>query len=226
MRGSARLRASVTILTFMHIGEMASHGAGKTPGWTARLTVTLAFLGGPGIFLLAFLDSSVLSFPVVTDLLIMQQAMRSPSRMLYFAGMAVVGSLAGCIWLYLLAKKGGEAYYRRRAGKSHGKFRRWMDRNAFVCVFAASLLPPPMPFKAFVLVAGVTQVRLRTFILALLAGRGLRYLLEGWLAIRYGMQVMDFMLAHRLILLLSSLSAIVIAVLVSRWVGRPPAQEA
>jgi len=197
----------------------------NTPGWTARLAAALAFLGGPGIFLLAFLDSSVLSFPVVTDLLIMQQAMRSPSRMLYLAAMAVAGSLAGCIWLYLLAKKGGEGYYRRRAGKSSGKFRHWMDRNAFACVFAASLLPPPMPFKPFVLVAGVTQVRMRTFVLALLAGRGLRYLLEGWLAIRYGMQAMDFILVHKWGLIASGLVAVAVGALLSRWMSHGSRQE-
>jgi membrane protein YqaA with SNARE-associated domain len=210
----------------MDIKTMVLSGGSKTPGWTARLAATLAFLGGPGIFLLAFLDSSVLSFPVVTDLLIMQQAMRSPSRMIYFAAMAVAGSLAGCIWLYWLAKKGGEEYYRRRAGKSRGNFRRWMERNAFACVFAASLLPPPMPFKPFVLVAGMTQVRMRTFVLALLAGRGLRYLLEGWLAIRYGAQAMDFMIAHKLGMFITGLTTIAIALILTRWIARPPQQEA
>jgi len=82
-----------------------------------------------------------------------------------------------------------------------------------------------MPFKPFVLVAGVTQVRMRTFVLALLAGRGLRYLLEGWLAIRYGMQAMDFILVHKWGLIASGLVAVAVGALLSRWMSHGSRQE-
>jgi uncharacterized membrane protein YdjX (TVP38/TMEM64 family) len=135
----------------------------------------------------------------------------------------VVGSLAGCIWLYLLAKKGGEAYYRRRAGQSPGRLRVWMQDHAFGCIFAASLLPPPMPFKPFVLVAGVLQVRPRTFALSILAGRSLRYFLEGWLAIRYGPQATVFLLAHKWGFIIVVIVVVSLGALLSRWISRAPA---
>ena len=75
----------------------------KLPGWLQKI---VAAMGGGGLFVVAFLDSSVLSFPFVTDALVFQLAYSNPARMPYYIAMAAIGSLAGCIWLYLLAEKG------------------------------------------------------------------------------------------------------------------------
>jgi len=165
----------------------------KLPGWLAHLVATL---GGVGLFLVAFFDSSVLSFPIVTDLLVMGESIQNPARMPYYAAMATIGSLAGCIWLYLLAKKGGEAFFHTKAGKHAERARRWVDANAFLSVFIPAILPPPLPFKVFILAEGVFQVPLRTFVVALLLGRGLRYFGEGILAVKYGDSATQFLLAH------------------------------
>ena len=171
----------------------------RLPGWLQHVVVTL---GGLGLFLVSFLDSSILSFPVVTDLLVIELTARNPLRMLYYASMATAGSLAGCIWLYLLAKRGGEAYFHRHAGSRADHIRRWVDDHAFMSVFIPALLPPPMPFKLFVISEGVFQVPLRTFVLALIAGRGLRYFGEGFLAIRYGAALTNILLTHKLIVII------------------------
>ena len=94
--------------------------------------------------------------------------------------------VCGCILLYLLAKKGGEAYFHRHARGRAEKIKEWVDANGFLSVFIPAILPPPFPFKVFVLAEGVFQVPVRTFILAILLGRGLRYFVEGILAVRYG----------------------------------------
>jgi membrane protein YqaA with SNARE-associated domain len=167
----------------------------KLPGWLQHYVLGM---GGGGLFLVAFLDSSVLSFPVVTDLLVIQQSNHNPARMPYYAAMASLGSLFGCIWLYLLAKKGGEAYFRGHAKHRADRIRKWVDDHAFLSVFIPAILPPPMPFKAFVAAEGVFQVPLRTFVLALLLGRGLRYFAEGMLAIRYGDAVGRALVEHKL----------------------------
>ena len=86
----------------------------------------------------------------------------------------------------LVAKKGGEAFFHGHARHRADRIRKWVDDHAFLSVFIPAILPPPMPFKAFVAAEGVFQVPLRTFVLALLLGRGLRYFAEGILAIRYG----------------------------------------
>src|SRR5271154_1032727 len=148
----------------------------KLPVWLQK---SVAVLGGGGLFLVAFFDSSVLSFPFIPDALVITLSIRNPARMPYYAAMAALGSLAGCIWLYLLAKKGGEAFFHRHAGGRAGKAKRWVKRNAFLSVFLPAILPPPFPFKIFVLAEGVFQVPLRTFVVSILFGRGLRYLVEG-----------------------------------------------
>ncbi len=84
----------------------------------------MATLGGLGLFVVAFLDSSVLSFPIVTDLLVVEESIQNPVRMPYYAGMATIGSLAGCIWVYLVAKKGGEVFFHTKAGKDAERARR------------------------------------------------------------------------------------------------------
>jgi membrane protein YqaA with SNARE-associated domain len=195
----------------------------KIPGWLQHAITTL---GGGGLFLLAFLDSSVLSFPLVTDLLVIEQSILRPARMPYYAAMATLGSLAGCVWLYLLAKKGGEAFFRRKAGPRSARIRGWVERNGFLSVAVPAILPPPTPFKAFILAAGVFQVPLRTFILALLIGRGVRYFAEGFLAIHYGNATSEFLLRHKFQLALGFLALVALGYLANRWLFRRPAPQA
>ena len=185
----------------------------KIPAWLQRF---VAVMGGGGIFVVAFLDSSVLSFPFVTDALVFQLAFTNPARMPYYVAMAAIGSLAGCVWLYLLAKKGGEAYFLRHAGGRAGKIKEWVESHAFLSVFIPAILPPPFPFKIFVLAEGVFQVPLRTFVLSILVGRGLRYLVEGILAVRYGDAAFRFMMAHSVAFGGSIVAVLLLLFLVSR----------
>jgi len=83
-----------------------------------------------------------------------------------------------------------------------------------------SILPPPMPFKAFVLAAGVFQMPMRTFILALLVGRGIRYTAEGILAVRYGDQAVRYLLENKLQFTLIITALIVGSYLVTRLIFR------
>lgn len=165
----------------------------KLPHWLQHF---VAVMGGGGIFLVAFLDSSVLSFPFITDALVMRLCMERPSRVLYYAAMATLGSLAGCVWIYWLAKKGGEVYFHRHGGPAALKAKQWVDSHAFLSLFIPAILPPPMQFKVFVLAQGVFQVPLRTFVLALVLGRGVRYIAEGIFAVRYGQQALTFLVGH------------------------------
>jgi membrane protein YqaA with SNARE-associated domain len=190
----------------------------KLPGWLQKL---VSVMGGGGLFVLAFLDSSVLSFPFFTDALMIQLSIVKPSHMPLYAAMAAGGSLCGCIWLYLLAKKGGEAYFRRHASGRGEKIKKWVEDHAFLSVFVAAILPPPFPFKIFVLAEGVFQAPLRTFVLAILLGRGLRYAVEGILAVRYGGDAMRFLTEHSLASGLSVIVVIVVLFLAGRFLFPP-----
>jgi membrane protein YqaA with SNARE-associated domain len=150
-------------------------------------------LGGPGLFLIAFLDSSFLSFPEVVDLLIIWLVTAHKERMLYYALLPTLGSMAGCFALYLVGRKGGEAFLRRRFSESHvdralAIFRKY----GLLAVAVPSLLPPPVPFKPFVLAAGVAGVRPFDFLLAVGLGRGVRYFGEALLAVWYGERAAQF----------------------------------
>jgi membrane protein YqaA with SNARE-associated domain len=191
----------------------------KLPAWLQRF---VAVMGGGGLFVVAFLDSSVLSFPFVTDALVFQLAFTNPARMPYYVAMAAIGSLAGCVWLYLLAKKGGEAYFHRHAGGRAGKIKEWVEGQAFLSVFIPAILPPPFPFKIFVLAEGVFQVPLRTFVVSILFGRGLRYLVEGLLAVRYGDVALRFMMTHSAAFGGSMVAILLLLFLISRLsLGHP-----
>jgi membrane protein YqaA with SNARE-associated domain len=187
------------------------------PPWLQQL---VAALGGSGLFLVTFFDSSLLSFPLVADALVIEVSIHNPARMPYYCAMAALGSLAGCIWLYFLAKKGGEAFFHRRAGKIALQVKRWVQTNAFLSVFLPAILPPPVPFKPFILAEGVFQVPLRTFVVGLLLGRGLRYFIEGILAVRYGEAVLFYLVAHKGRFAVAALAIAVLAYFLSRLLNR------
>jgi LPXTG-motif cell wall-anchored protein len=154
-------------------------------------------LGGPGLFIIAFLDSSFLSFPEVCDALIVLLTVQNRERMVFYALVTMLGSIGGCYALYSVGRKGGEAFIRRRFKARHVD--RAMDtfrRYGMLAIIVPSLLPPPMPFKIFVLAAGVARMRPVEFLTAVAIGRGIRYFGEGLLAVLYGEQALTFLREH------------------------------
>ena len=186
----------------------------------------VAFLGGLGIFAIAFLDSSVLSFPVINDLLVIQLSLKNPMRMPYYALMATLGSVAGCLFLYYLARKGGEAMFNRHAGRRAERVRGWVVRNEFLSIAIPAILPPPAPFKVFIIAAGVFRVPVRMFALTLLLVRGLRYLGVGFLAIRYGAVATHFLVEHKLEVTVVALAIVLFIYLLARLFLHPARSQA
>lgn len=176
---------------------------------TAWVKATLPALGGVGVFLSAFLDSSFVPLPLVTDLIVVEQSSRNPARMPYYAAMAALGSLAGCIWIYLLARKGGQAYYRGRQGRTPGPIRRWVQKYPLTSVLLPAVAPFPVPFKPFVIAQGIFQVPFIPFVLGTFVGRGALFFIEGFLGMRYGAAAREFVLRQK-----SASIAIVVALVV------------
>jgi membrane protein YqaA with SNARE-associated domain len=151
-------------------------------------------IGGPGLFLIAFLDSSFISLPQINDLLVVLMVTKNKPLMPYYAVMATLGSIAGCYVIYYLAERGGEAFLRKRLRAGHiERAMALYRRHGLLALMIPALLPPPAPFKLFVLMAGVAGVRPLHFVLAIAAARGLRYLLVGLLAIWYGDLALELM---------------------------------
>jgi membrane protein YqaA with SNARE-associated domain len=154
-------------------------------------------LGGLGLFVIAVLDSSFLSLPEVNDVLVIYLSTLSPERMPYYAGMTTAGSLTGCFLLYALGRKGGEVLLRRRFSAARvDRGMRLYQRWGLLAVVVPSLLPPPTPFKIFVLLAGAAGVAPWRFALAVVLGRGTRYFGQAWLAVRYGERGVEMMRQH------------------------------
>jgi membrane protein YqaA with SNARE-associated domain len=162
--------------------------------WIQGLAVAL---GGPGLFIIGYLDSSFLSFPEVNDLLIISMVMRRPHLLVYYALMATVGSVLGCVTLYFIARKGGEAFLRKRFKAHHVEGGlKLLQKYGLFAIIVPALLPPPAPFKIFVLLGGAAAIPLWQFVGGIFVARLIRYLGEGLLAIWYGDRAVGFLKEH------------------------------
>jgi membrane protein YqaA with SNARE-associated domain len=154
---------------------------------------TLLPYGGLGLMVLAMCDSSFLSLPEVNDLLLMTFSINEPHSMVKFALLTTIGSVIGCALLYAVGRKGGEAFLRKTfADERVARVQRWYQRHGILAVIVPSLLPPPTPFKIFVLSAGTFGISWPKFLTAVIIGRGIRYFSEGILAVAYGPAAIEF----------------------------------
>lgn len=167
--------------------------------WLIKLggTVTAAIssLGGIGVMILAIADSSFLTVPEGNDLLIVLLSTgKSWKNMAYYVSMTVLGSVIGCLLLYSLGRKGGSPLLRRRFAQSKiDRAEMLFKKFGILTVLIPSILPPPLPFKIFVLSAGVFRLNAFVFLAAVLVGRTIRYSMWGILAVLYGNAVKVYM---------------------------------
>ncbi len=184
--------------------------------WKQKIVAFAGALGAPGLFLISFLDSSILTFPIINDLLLIQLSMRRPAWMPLYASMAALGSLLGCVVLFLLARKVEEAAFHRKVGARGHAIRHWVQRNGFGGMLLAAMLPPPTPFKFFVLAAGVFEVPLVSFASAVGLARVIRYFGVGYLAVRYGANALPYLAQHKLQVGLIVLAVVAVSYAISR----------
>jgi membrane protein YqaA with SNARE-associated domain len=190
-------------------------------GWIYAFALAI---GGPGVFAVAFLDSSFVSLPQINDILVVLMVTRYKAWMPYYALMATLGSIAGCYVIYYLAGKGGEAFLSRRlhAGNTERALALYR-RHGVMALVVPALLPPPAPFKLFVLMAGLAGVRPLRFVVAVGAARGLRYLALGFLSIWYGDAALELMRTRGREVAVWVAVALVVAAFTWWWFSRRPA---
>jgi membrane protein YqaA with SNARE-associated domain len=154
-------------------------------------------LGGIGLIPLGLLDNSPIPLPGIMDVATILLAGRQQKFWLYYAVMATAGSVIGGFVTYRLARKGGKEalevrFTRRKVEKVCQIFERW----GFTAIAIPAFLPPPVPMVPFLLAAGAMQYPAKKFLLALTLGRISRYLVLGYLAARYGRQIIAFIAKH------------------------------
>jgi membrane protein DedA with SNARE-associated domain len=159
---------------------------------------TLQAWGPFGVLLLAALDSAGIPLPGGVDALIVLVAINSPAQAFLTATLAVAGSLAGCMFLFWIARKGGQIYLDKHASSSRAmRFRLWFQQYGLLTVFIPALLPIPLPVKVFVLSAGALGTRPSQFLMVVLAARIPRYFGLAWLGARLGEESMPWLYAHK-----------------------------
>ncbi|HJZ82852.1 MAG TPA: VTT domain-containing protein [Pyrinomonadaceae bacterium] len=171
-----------------HLIHKITGGLGKFSHW-------LISFGPFGLLAIAFLDSVLVPIPGGVDAMLMVLATARPSWMLIYVASAIIGSTVGCVVLYLVSKRAGHRALNRFSEAKQKRVKDLIDRYDVLSVLVASVLPPPFPFKLFVVSAGVFRLNIVRFTIAIAAGRTFRYLLEGYLAARYGEHAKEI-LAH------------------------------
>jgi membrane protein YqaA with SNARE-associated domain len=175
-------------------------------------------LGGPGLGLIALLDSSFLSFPQVVDVLIVILVTKHKALVLYYPLLATLGSMAGCFALYWLGRRGGEAFLRKRLHDRHvDRTVELFQKYGLLSIAIPSILPPPFPLKPFVIAAGVARVRPIDFALAVALGRGFRYFGEAVLALWYGDKAATFLRDHTRAVSLVIAAVVLVLAIVGTW---------
>ena len=167
--------------------------------WLAKVGEWLHYiainLGAPGMFFVAIADSSFLSIPEGNDILIVILSIGQPwERMAFYVAITTLGSITGCVLLFLVGRKGGSPFLRKKfSAKNIALAERMYKRYGVLTVIVPSLMPPPTPFKVFVLSAGAFRLSWARFIVAVAIGRTLRYSMWGILAVLYGNTVKTYM---------------------------------
>lgn len=187
--------------------------------WTALILALLTPLGAWGVLAFAAIDAALLGMPL--DAIVAGYAWHNPGRFLLYAAMAAAGSALGSIVIYWIGYEGGELLLVKRMGRSRfDKIKASFERHEFLTVMLPSMLPPPTPFKLFVLSAGMAEMSFSRFLAAIFFGRFLRFALECLIVIRYGPQIMDLIAAVFHHHLRYAIAAIAAGILIGWWLTR------
>lgn len=195
-----------------------------TKGLT-RVSEYLITFGAFGLFAVALLDSSFVPLPSSADVLMLLLSTTHPRWMLLYAFMATTGSALGCWILYLVSRRAGSRALKKFSQSKQKRVKDLIDRYDMMAVLVATVLPPPFPFKLFVVTAGVFRFSLVRFMIAIVAGRAFRFLLGGYFAVRYGAEAKEILARYYPWIGLGVALAILLFVGVRRLLKRSPENE-
>ena len=187
------------------------------------------YLAAPAMVIIGALDSSLLSLPEINDYLVVGRCIKNPSAVFYFPLFAAAGSVLGCLLLYTIMRRGGQALLRKRFSlHSIRRVERAYARFGFLAIAIPAILPPPLPFKIFVATAGTLEYPRWKFLLTVMLARSFRYYVEGILAVFYGRRVLTFFKDNGLVIIsvvaALALLGVIIYLLVNR--SKPKADRA
>jgi len=150
--------------------------------------------GVGGVFALTLLDSAFVPTAGAPDALLL--ILSANGNAIAAAIAATIGSTIGCVILYYISRAAGEAALGRFSSSKRDRAKKLLDKYDVLAVLISAVLPPPFPFKIFVISAGVFRLRIERFVIAIVAGRAFRYGLLAILAYKYGAQASDIFKQH------------------------------
>ena len=156
----------------------------------------LVAFGPLGLFAIALLDSALIPLPGGPDAVMILLSTQRPAWMPIYALAGTVGSVVGCLILYHISRRAGRRALERFPPSKQARVKELVDRYDVLSVLVASVLPPPFPFKLFVITAGVFRLSVARFALAVGLGRAFRFFLEGFIAVRYGERAKEVLAAN------------------------------
>ena len=154
--------------------------------------------GLPGLFVIALIDSAGLPLPQGVDALILLLAAKDPGQAHLYALSATAGSVAGCVFLFYLARHGGKAFLDRTfPPEKYPRLRAWYARYGLAGTFITVMIPViPLPTKAFIVSSGALGTPASPFVLAVIAARAVRYGGEAYLGAQMGEHAWMWLRAH------------------------------
>lgn len=155
--------------------------------YTAFLWALLKPLGAWGVFVIAALDGAAFGLPM--DPVVATYVYQDQPRFWLYVLMASTGSALGSIVIYGVGYVGGEELLRKRISPQRfDKFHKAFQEHPFWSLMLPAMLPPPTPFKLFALAAAVSEMQFSHFLLAIFAGRFIRFLVLALLTLKFGPQ--------------------------------------
>lgn len=191
--------------------------------YTGLIWAMLGPLGSWGVFAIAGIDSAFVGIPL--DPVVALYVYQKPARFLLYVLMAAAGSAVGSILLYIIGYKGGDALLARRMTKARFQgIRKSFDQHEFWTVAFPSMVPPPFPFKLFVLAAAAFEMNFASFLLAIFIGRFVRFLILAFLVLKFGPVIVGSasVLIHKHLLAVLTAVAAALAAWLVIWYHRQP----
>jgi membrane protein YqaA with SNARE-associated domain len=186
--------------------------------WKVIVLPAIASLGLWGVGLVAILDSS--SIPVPMDAVLAVFVWNNKSHFLFCCILASLGSSIGGLLPYGLGRAGGELFLLKRINRARfDTLRLRFERQEFLAVMIPSMLPPPAPWKLFVFGAGVFEMRVLPFMLAVFTGRMVRWLILSALVLELGPGAAD-LVAHHALWVVAVIGVLAIAGFAWWWIRK------
>lgn len=161
--------------------------------YTTLVWAALKPLGAWGVFAIAGIDGVGIPLPGAVDAVVATYVFNKPIMAWLYVLVASIGSVLGCLVLYFIGYQGGEVLLRKRMSpEKFEKTRRSFEDHRFLALMVPALLPPPFPFKVFVLSAAVFEMTLPHFVLAIFSGRLIRFAALALLTIKFGPHIVTF----------------------------------